>query len=625
MLGADRSSEVDKAARLVTRGDLKGAVRIYARLFQEDPEDWSVGNTLGDLYVRTGASDQAIAHFTALAEHLAADGFAAKARALYRKILRIDPVNAEARHRVDELEKQQVGQTSPFLQRVLQTALTLRETETPRAEESRAAATGEPHGVAAVPMPPPVSIPAAPAAPADVPDRSAAPLSSPPTSGTSADAGLFVPERLAAPTPSASQTPAPSERRSAAGWADEWTTVDIAPEPSPSAALPPEREALRPEGTAPRPEPPAMRPESSAPSQEAPARRPSMPAPPAPADAASEFRYMAAQADEAAARYGPRAAVAVVEGFLAMRPHHIAALEKLIDLGVDGSLGAEVEAAQVRLAEACLRAERYTQAYYAVLDLMVRNPRSRGHRELFERVRAVARESGRTFAPLLPIDAQHLQEEETAAAAESSAAPPPPSVAEAPESTDERPAVRILRPDFTEAPRVARSKADPAATGRPEATPSSPDPLTDLLADLADPEVAFESIRDALLEEAAAAAEERFAEGTRHLEARRFDEAVRAFEEAMCAPHLRVSAGSRLARIYREQGAAMEALTCLEWVAEIPPSSEEAGHELAYELALTLESLGQHAQALGLYRELLAEVGPGYRDIEARTRRLAVA
>jgi hypothetical protein len=57
----------------------------------------------------------------------------------------------------------------------------------------------------------------------------------------------------------------------------------------------------------------------------------------------------------------------------------------------------------------------------------------------------------------------------------------------------------------------------------------------------------------------------------------------------------------------------------------MPPADEESGHELAYELALTLEALGQDAQALGVYRELLAEVGPGYRDISTRARRLAAA
>lgn len=125
-----------------------------------------------------------------------------------------------------------------------------------------------------------------------------------------------------------------------------------------------------------------------------------------------------------------------------------------------------------------------------------------------------------------------------------------------------------------------------------------------------------------MLEEAAAGAEERFAESARLVESGQIDLAVRALEEAMCAPHLRTPAGARLAAIHRDLGSPIEALACLEWVAEMPPASEESGLELAYQLALTLEALGQPAQALGVYRELLAEVGAAYRDVAARAGRL---
>ncbi len=154
----DRSDLVDKAARLVTRGDLEGAVGLYERLFQNDTKDWSIGNTLGDLYIRVGKADAAIRHFTSLAEQLAADGFAAKARALYRKILRIQPDNEIARHRVDELERHDSNEVSPFLKRVLETARAARETAAVPPD-----AAPEPIPETAVPAPPP-----APEAPAPV-------------------------------------------------------------------------------------------------------------------------------------------------------------------------------------------------------------------------------------------------------------------------------------------------------------------------------------------------------------------------------------------------------------------------------------------------------------------------
>ncbi len=597
---SDRTDVVQKATQLVNRGDLKGAVRIYARLFQEDARDWSVGNTLGDLYVRLGQADDAISHFTVLAEQLAADGFAAKARALYRKILRIEPANALARQRVDELERQQAGQTSPFLQRVLETARTLRENEA----ATIPAAPAEPEATRSAN---PRESPSEAAAPPDeTPRRIAQPDSRPLPTVTGAPP---------APDAAAPKTAVPDAARmpqTDAEWAEEWAAVMSVAKP----------ESQRPEG-APRAAASAA---TKAPETEPPPAQTQAPPPPARApqpaeegrnaEVTDEFRSMAAEADAAVAQHDYGAAVAIVEDYLTARPYDIAALEKLIDLGVDGTLGTQLVVAQVRLAEACLRAERYTQAYYAVLDLIARHPESESHRALLERVRTVAREHGRTFPPLPTMDA------DIRPVLEPEAPPPaPPAVAPA----QARPPVRILRPDFTDAPRAGRSKPESSPAEKHEAPPAASGVLADLLADLGDPDTAFEEIRDALLEEAAAAAEERFAEATRHIEAHRFDEAARALEEAMCAPHLRAPAGSRLAQIYREQGAAMEALTCLEWVAEIPPSSEESGHELAYELALTLEALGQHAQALGLYRELLAEVGPGYRDVDARAQRLAVA
>lgn len=342
-------------------------------------------------------------------------------------------------------------------------------------------------------------------------------------------------------------------------------------------------------------------------------------------EAADEFHTMEAEADAAAAQHDYRAAVAIVEDFLAGRPHHIAALEKLIDLGVDGGLGIQLVVAQVRLADACLRAERYAQAYYTALDLIARYPDSESHHALLDRVRAVAREHGRTFPPLPNTDVEMRPIPGSDAPVPAPApAPAPARPAEAAPASVRQP-VKILRPDFSDAPRDGRPKPEGSQAEIRAAAPATTGPLAELLSDLGDADQAFQDFRDGLLEEAAAVAEERFVEATRLIESHRLEEAARALEEAMCAPHLRSPAGSRLARIYREQGAAMEALTCLEWVAEIPPSSEESGHELAYELALTLEALGQHAQALGLYRELLAEVGPGYRDIEERAQRLAAA
>src|SRR5512144_682684 len=157
---ADRSDAMEKAARLVQRGELGRALKAYVRLFEQDRRDWSVGNTLGDLYVRVGQSREAIAHFTSLAEQLATDGFEAKARALYRKILRIQPDNPVARQRVDELDRQQGGSVSPFLKRVLETARASRETA--EAEEAPQQAPTLTPAPEAPPIPAPMAQPPIP-------------------------------------------------------------------------------------------------------------------------------------------------------------------------------------------------------------------------------------------------------------------------------------------------------------------------------------------------------------------------------------------------------------------------------------------------------------------------------
>ncbi len=559
-----RSDLIEKAASLVQRGDLKGAIPRYAKLFQDNPADWNVANTLGDLYVRVGRSDDAVAHFGTLAEQLAADGFTAKARALYRKILRLKPDNEIAMRRVAELDRS--GATlSPFVSRLLETA--------------RSARQNHPAG-------PPAAGPEIEIAPA--PERAA------PEPDVVADA---------------------SEARGPAGQAsppiDVWTPhVPVPVVEAPAADAPIARVQPAVAAAAPAREPHApVEPPAGAPVTvpEAAAAAPRAPRP------VDEFSSAEAAADVALARQDFAQATAIVERFLARHPGHVRALEKLIDIGVDGGLDSDLPWVQVRLAEACLDAERFQQAQNIALDLICREPGTARHQDLLERVIAAARDRGQT---LRPICRPAPEPEETPVVVAPRAEPP---VAAPPPPRD----VAVPSPPVVEPPPPAPPAEAPVIVEPPAAAD-----VADLPPDLAewsDPDRAFDELRMILLEEAAAAAEERFAEGVRLIDGGQTDQAIRALEEAMCAPHLRTPAGARLAGIYRDLGAPIEALACLEWVAEMPPASEESGHELAYQLALTLEALGQQAQAMGVYRELLAEVGPAYRDVAVRAERLGAA
>ena len=69
---------------------------------------------IGDLYAKTGDKAKSVEAYTQVAEHLGSKGFEAKAVAIYKQILRIDPDQAEIRVQLGELY-QRLGLTSDAL------------------------------------------------------------------------------------------------------------------------------------------------------------------------------------------------------------------------------------------------------------------------------------------------------------------------------------------------------------------------------------------------------------------------------------------------------------------------------------------------------------------------------
>jgi len=90
-MALDRSEVVRRADEFISQGKLDLAIAEYRALVEEQPGDLGAANTLGDLYARDGAPDKAIEQFTRLAESERSQGFAAKAVALYKKALKVDP------------------------------------------------------------------------------------------------------------------------------------------------------------------------------------------------------------------------------------------------------------------------------------------------------------------------------------------------------------------------------------------------------------------------------------------------------------------------------------------------------------------------------------------------------
>ena len=103
----DRDETLRRAEKLLRQGRLEAAIAEYAALVEDNPRDLAAANALGDLYVRAGQIDQAVAQYTRVAEQFAHDGFVSKATALYKKIVKIRPEDDAALARTAELAANQ--------------------------------------------------------------------------------------------------------------------------------------------------------------------------------------------------------------------------------------------------------------------------------------------------------------------------------------------------------------------------------------------------------------------------------------------------------------------------------------------------------------------------------------
>jgi tetratricopeptide (TPR) repeat protein len=99
----DRAAILRSAEKLLQQGKLESAIAEYRRIVDEQPEDWTTANILGDLYIRAGQNDKAVEQFVRIADHLQRQGFLPKAAALYKKVLRIRPDDDHALTQAGEI------------------------------------------------------------------------------------------------------------------------------------------------------------------------------------------------------------------------------------------------------------------------------------------------------------------------------------------------------------------------------------------------------------------------------------------------------------------------------------------------------------------------------------------
>jgi tetratricopeptide (TPR) repeat protein len=95
-MSTDKEKALRKAEKYVLRGNIAAAIDQIRRVVDEDPDDLTSTNTLGDLYVRAGEIRAAIPHFMRIAQKYRNSGFIPKAIGVLKKIARLDGTNVEA-------------------------------------------------------------------------------------------------------------------------------------------------------------------------------------------------------------------------------------------------------------------------------------------------------------------------------------------------------------------------------------------------------------------------------------------------------------------------------------------------------------------------------------------------
>jgi tetratricopeptide (TPR) repeat protein len=119
-------------------------------------------------------------------------------------------------------------------------------------------------------------------------------------------------------------------------------------------------------------------------------------------------------------------------------------------------------------------------------------------------------------------------------------------------------------------------------------------------------------------------AEREYERGIALREVGRTEESVRSLETASRSPLHRFRAAAALGRLHKERGALPLAIEWFERAAQAPAPAADEAHELFYELADSLESVGETARALAICLELHADAGE-YRDVSVRINRLTKA
>jgi tetratricopeptide (TPR) repeat protein len=655
----DRDATLKQAEKLLRQGKLEGAIAEYVRLVQDQPRDWNSINALGDLYVRAGQIERAVAQFTQIADFMFAEGFVPKAAALYKKALKVKPDHEHTLLRLSETAARQGL--------LLDARNYLRQLGRLRRERGDARGAEE------------ILVRLAMLDEADADARFAGARAAQTLGDTPRAVELFK---------AAAQALAKDGRQREAfdALAEAATLAPDDPElrrqmvrdAVSAGELARAQTLLTAESAGADPELLlALGRMELASGREAEARtaltRMVALAPdriPVLRDLAGQF----ARSGEIAAAF-VCAEVLVDDALLAgdwdrafdslqqivANGPHIPSLVKLVELSVDAGREDVMETAQAQLADAYLDAGRADEARVIAEDLVARLPASEAHADRLRRVLAVLgfddaeaiinryREPVDDLADAFDLETEPLDRDDdvrigssnragtslhgesaTADADEphgrlerepsegGSPAPVTPAAAgeDAGSQHEEDGAIvlEMLEIDLSD---TLAGLGGPAAPPSPPVERSAPVP--------ADLESVFEEMRTrASRQQPGGDGSEEYQRGLQQLAEGRIAEAGSSLRSAARMPQYRFRASARLGRLYLERGEDAEGIEWLERAAEAPPPSPEEGWAVLYDLAGGLERSGESARALAVLLEIEADAGH-YRDVRQRVEVLSRA
>src|ERR1044072_2546152 len=99
----DKAKVLKAAEKSLSQGKINAAIKEYRQIVDNDPDDLTTLNMLGDLYVRSGKKQEAIGCFQRIADHYSTQEFNLKAIAMYKKIERLRAHDPAIAYKLAEL------------------------------------------------------------------------------------------------------------------------------------------------------------------------------------------------------------------------------------------------------------------------------------------------------------------------------------------------------------------------------------------------------------------------------------------------------------------------------------------------------------------------------------------